>query len=165
MSEHIKKLLANGCLIPRWSNNLVLNYYSTKSKKQQEQGGKNNPAFNICIIYFMGIYSSRNHQIVVSILSLSGNGALNDSLDCSRHSPEVYNMKRKATSFHFEWRWSLFLKGGCKLKALPFKTRFQIQKYLDSQSTRPCHILRNTSSSTAQPGTQEWGRQDETELL
>lgn len=48
-----------------WSY-VVFNYYSTKSKKQQEQGGKNNPAFNTCIIYDIGIYSGTNHEIVVS---------------------------------------------------------------------------------------------------
>lgn len=60
-----------------------LNLKSIKNKV-----GKNNPAFNICIIYYMGIYSGTNHQIVASTLSLSGNGALNDSLDCSRHVPD-----------------------------------------------------------------------------
>lgn len=82
----LKKLLANGFLIP-WGSNFVFNYYTTKSKKQQKQGGKNNAAFNICIIYYMGIYSGTNHQIVVSTLTLSANGALNYSLDCSRHFP------------------------------------------------------------------------------
>lgn len=113
----IKKLLTNGYPIPWWPNTFVFNYYSTKSKKQQEQGGKNNPASNICIIYYMGIYSGTNHGLhLVSSWQSSFKWLPWLLQRHSRQNPEVCNMKRKATNFNFGWRWSLSLKSGCKLE-------------------------------------------------
>lgn len=101
---------------------------------------------------------------MVSNFYLSGNGALNYSLDCSRQMPDE-------TLTYITWKGKPAASTWVKIKPFPkgwmqtgklflCKTRFQIQKYLDLQNMKPFHILRDTWSSTAQPETQEWDRQD-----
>lgn len=101
---------------------------------------------------------------MVSILYLSGNGTLNYSLDCSRQIPDE-------TLTYITWKGKLPASTWVNMKPFPTgwvqtgkpflcKTRFQIQKNLDLQNMRPCHILRDTEKQHTEPGTQERDRQD-----